>query len=815
MLALKQGIMSILSGSGGPGVGAHRYWKLNITANDGSALYMGLTELQLFDTSGVNRTAGSSGTLWVSSSGEINASNQHVNAVDGNLVDSGWLSAVAASPQFISFDTQLAGAPVPVGPYEVSKIRIYGSHNVPSASPRDFQLQWSDNGTDWTTVLSVTGQSGWAANEMREFFVPSPSSVGDPYYDSVVSLLNLEGGNGSTSIVDAKGKTWTTFGNAQISTAQAPFGTSSLSFDGSGDRVTTPSTVDFDFGSGDFTVECFVRVSALTDQVFFGRRNGAGFSPFGLGIFASKLQMLVSTSGSSWASTVADPVNFVANTWTHVALTRTGNIFTIWKNGASVATATVSGAVFTSTDALTVGEWGVGLFPVNGFIKGFRVTKGVSRYGNTFTPPSTLFSENLGFNSFTNVASLLRFEGADGSTSIVDQRGKAWTSSGAASARISTTGQSFGTGCLLLTNGTISSPDSVDWHFGAGDFTIQAWVTPANTSQIGAIVAQWDGSSGRSFVVYQVSGALQFSYSTDGSNSTNAFSTAVAWSTSTPQHIAISCVAGVVRGFFNGVQVGANHTLLAGLANSVRPITVGNEGSGTNQFNGRIDELEIIKGVGLYSSNFTPPTAASVDPGAIAIVPQCFDASVFSTPTVLSSANRRVTALSTRAGSYANARSLRPLRGLAYLSLEAQTDALGSVLGVGVCDAALDLSSASNYVGISTGSVALWLPSGNVFVNGSSIGNAGTGPNLTTVEIAVRVGSRRVWIRRSGGSWVGGGDPVADTSPTATLAGTGNIFAAASLSPASATAGRYAELDVDAESTAGAVPAGFVPANWF
>lgn len=170
MLALTQGLMSLGAGGGG-GPGAHRYWRLFVTQNDGSTIYTGLTELEFFDALGVNRSA-VSGRSAVSASSELNSGNERQFAFDGNLVNSGWLSDASGTlPQWIRLDVQNAAAPSPRTAYEVKTLRIYGSWNVPDASPRDFQLQWSDDDIAWTTALSVTGQTGWTANEMREFTV--------------------------------------------------------------------------------------------------------------------------------------------------------------------------------------------------------------------------------------------------------------------------------------------------------------------------------------------------------------------------------------------------------------------------------------------------------------------------------------------------------------------------------------------------------------------------------------------------------------------------------------------------------------------
>lgn len=214
---------------------------------------------------------------------------------------------------------------------------------------------------------------------------------------------------------------------------------------------------------------------------------------------------------------------------------------------------------------------------------------------------------------FSSVVSLLHFDGSDASTTFTDQIGKTWTSSNAANARLSTTDARFGSACLLLTGANISTPDNADWDFGSGDFTIEAWVRPANTSQTGAIVAQWDGGTQRAWVLFQVGTNIQFSYSTNGSTQTNAFSVAASWSTVAYQHVAISCNGGTIRGYVNGVQVGTNHSRIGALFNSNLSLRVGNNEEESTQWNGRVDELRITKGVGRYPANFTPPTAPFPD----------------------------------------------------------------------------------------------------------------------------------------------------------------------------------------------------------
>lgn len=201
-----------------------------------------------------------------------------------------------------------------------------------------------------------------------------------------------------------------------------------------------------------------------------------------------------------------------------------------------------------------------------------------------------------------------------------------------------------------------------------------------------------------------------------------------------------------------------------------------------------------------------------------------------SAPTVLSGSNLILTANTGATGTYANAVSSREIQDLGYYSgfLEA---ASGDSVGFGFVRIPIPPLSGnfpqnSNlYPGNETFSAGLWANSGSVYRAGTST-LTGTGGLSFGVEMAVRVvlnfgtpgtDQWRVWIRRSGGSWFGGGDPVADTSPTISPAiiRAGSAFCVgASVTRSGATSARRVTLHGDAASTTGTVPTGFTAAKW-
>ena len=164
--------------AGAPGPTAHRYWRVRITANDGSAQYFGFTEIEMRGSIGganlltiLNSGTGPSGPATANS--EVNASNAAWRATDASTT-SGWIGNVPGGglPGWWKYDFGHAGHSGP-STASVRQIMIRGSHNAPTGSPRDFTLQWSDDNSAWTTVLTVTGETSWTgASDARTFNVP-------------------------------------------------------------------------------------------------------------------------------------------------------------------------------------------------------------------------------------------------------------------------------------------------------------------------------------------------------------------------------------------------------------------------------------------------------------------------------------------------------------------------------------------------------------------------------------------------------------------------------------------------------------------
>jgi hypothetical protein len=244
---------------------------------------------------------------------------------------------------------------------------------------------WS---TATETVLGVLTTIQYTTSTSTVTFTGS-----DP---NTVLLLHMDGTDGSQTFVDSSVAVHsvTARGNAQIDTTESKFGGASGLFDGSGDYLSIPDSADWVFGTGDFTVDFWVKRNSIgIRQLIVGQlaSNGADGSASFIVEFRADNTVAVdfSISGTfqSFASTatIADTAN-----WHHLALVRSGNTLYLYIDGTQAATRAVSTAMTDSSSSLSVGRAGdFNAYYFNGWIDELRISKGVARWTSNFTPPTS------------------------------------------------------------------------------------------------------------------------------------------------------------------------------------------------------------------------------------------------------------------------------------------------------------------------------------------------------------------------------------------------------------------------------------------
>jgi hypothetical protein len=203
-------------------------------------------------------------------------------------------------------------------------------------------------------------------------------------------LLHFDGDNDSTTFTDVMGKTVTPYGNACLKTAVKKWGTASGYFDGSGDYLSVANHADFDFGSGDFTVEFWVNLASTASTFGLCSSSAAGCCSFLFYFSAGNIQFYASTDGSSWnvANAVIVKASPSTGTWYHIAAARDSGTIRLFCGGTLTNTVAVSGAlVALGTNTPTIGQWAGGNY-LNGYIDELQVNKGEALYTADFVPPT-------------------------------------------------------------------------------------------------------------------------------------------------------------------------------------------------------------------------------------------------------------------------------------------------------------------------------------------------------------------------------------------------------------------------------------------
>jgi len=206
----------------------------------------------------------------------------------------------------------------------------------------------------------------------------------------------------SNTIIDTStanagaGFSLTTYGSAEVDTLN-PFGTTarwtgySNFFDGTMDYLTTPTSATNTMTGQDFTVECWAYPTSIPSQaglVGINNTSNSGLANFGM-FLATDRKITVFFNGN--ATTYSSTGFFVTlNAWNHIAFVRSGSTNTVYLNGVSVITNSVT-PTWSGSPVITVGRLygdntGVTFF---GYLSNVRVVKGTAVYTSAFTPSTT------------------------------------------------------------------------------------------------------------------------------------------------------------------------------------------------------------------------------------------------------------------------------------------------------------------------------------------------------------------------------------------------------------------------------------------
>lgn len=358
--------------------------------------------------------------------------------------------------------------------------------------------------------------------------------------------------------------------------------------------------------TGDFTIEAWVNHTSFTSRnsTIYSHGNSGSYGTDYFNLQANSSGQYELFWGSSTASITASKSAPVAQ-WAHIALVRSGSTVTLYQDGESVGSATISGAVptagsnrsFMGSRAPTQSSYTNCFY---GDISNFRLVVGTAVYTSAFTPPTAPLT------AITNTEVLLLNADLD----IIDksQTVNRMVMNGVASSTAQTKHLSSSIGfngtssyIFMYAGGNVYNFDNKDW-------TIEGWVYLTDLSGTNYILDGRTASATGITILWVTSAGVFTAY-----NGASYASATVSNLENTWTHFAVCRNDSTLQWYINGTASGSAHSVNINSRWDVSTsrFVVGRPGYSTGSyFNGYMSDLRITKGLARYTSNFTAPTAA-------------------------------------------------------------------------------------------------------------------------------------------------------------------------------------------------------------
>jgi Concanavalin A-like lectin/glucanases superfamily len=459
-----------------------------------------------------------------------------------------------------------------------------------------------------------------------ENFIPpqtelkSESIYRDPFLKDVIFQLDGEGKDNSQYVTDTSLMTQniTVAGNTKVSTTQKVGGLSSLYFDGSGDSLSLSANNDFDFSSVDFTIESWFYPTAYSGSSLYGtivskRQSGADFDYVAFLAGDSKILCFSYGTTSVQRINLCSPVNSVSlNQWHHFSVVRHNNKLNLFLNGVLVNSQTLTESLRHRSLPFELGKsmtYSDSYF--SGYIDDLRITRGVARYSNNFTPEGLpQLPVEIGDPHSRNTVILLNGNnGEEGSTKLIDATLPPNTMTATDNAKITKVVSKYG-GSSMYFDGNGDYFSAALPPPGQEDFTIEGWLKPT----VGAL----GGLAGFSAVsnydqrclaqlISVTSNSVQIRLTIQAGTGTGKFITGTApWDGSSWIHFVVQRTDGTGSVYVNGQLVASGDATnnITGTAFKLGHIyTV----SANTFYAGALDDIRYTNGIARYTENFTPP----------------------------------------------------------------------------------------------------------------------------------------------------------------------------------------------------------------
>lgn len=359
-----------------------------------------------------------------------------------------------------------------------------------------------------------------------------------------------------------------------------------LQFTASGQHVEAADAASLEFSNADFSIEAAVMPDGISGSQAIVSKWGSEKS-FSLNINSGKLELQLSTDGSTTAFTMQSANSLKSGEWSWVSVVRESGKIRLYINGNLEGEGDFTGTVFDGSETLRVAAAGDGLGGTTnqflGYLDELRISC-ISRYGTAPTPDT---SGNLNHGELMG-------------NSYLDNGGR------------------FGKALQLDGDGDyVSITDSASLELSSSNFTIEGWIKPETVTGDSIIAAKWENTQG-SWKLRISDGEIELDLSGDGTTTTTVSSgstiSAQNWT-----HIAAQRKDNTISLFINGIKA-VEGAFTGSVFDSTAALLIGAESNGvggaTNEFTGMIEELRISK-IARYNSVGSSDTSGKGNHGRL------------------------------------------------------------------------------------------------------------------------------------------------------------------------------------------------------
>ena len=444
------------------------------------------------------------------------------------------------------------------------------------------------------------------------------SAPSDDQFNRVSFLSHFDGANNGVNNAFDDGSTSNHTITANGNVTQGSFGPFArpdgewgVDFE-DGDSLAVASSSDFDFGTSNFTWECFVfQKSRSAFQLIMSQDDYSTGNSISCWLTdTGQASIYYEGGGTHFTTTATVPLN----TWTHLAWVRKGtgtNEFSIYING----TAEVSGTMTTSfnQDGIIIGQQANGNYDFIGNISNIRIVNGSAVYTGNFTTPTGKLT------AVTNTK-LLTCQ----SNRFVDNSASAHTITPAGSPAVSAFGPFLtskvynpavnGASAYFDGSDDLTIPNSSDFNLSNNPFTFSFW---ANFSDGGTLYARYNypSSQRETFIATEDDGTIRMRISSNGTSFSDHATASGVFVFNQWNYIVITrTISGsdsVFKTYVNGTLSKTTTINLTTIYNASQTTYIMNYGAIADRPTGYLCDFKLVNGTATAADSSNPTAPAT------------------------------------------------------------------------------------------------------------------------------------------------------------------------------------------------------------